>query len=448
MAPPAAGAEAWKEALLTDGGMGRPAGGPLTMAGVSLAAVAEEFGSPTFVYNLDVLRSRHAALLSAFASQGVPLRIRYAVKANGSRAILETLASLGAGADIVSGGEMAAARRAGIPAGRIVYSGVGKTEDELGEAVRADLGAIHVESLQEMDLLARVAAREGRDVAVGIRVNPGVTTETHPYISTGQAGIKFGIPADQVRAAAEQVAASPRLTLHTLGMHLGSQLLVPAPYGDGLACLLGLLDQLKAHHLAEDLQVIDLGGGIGMRFRDEIPLDPRELAAAVAPGVRKSGLAVQMEPGRSLVGPAGILLTRVLYRKHSGGKDFLVVDAGMNDLARPSLYQAYHHMIPVDPVSGPVGPTDVVGPVCETGDWLARDRGLPAVPVGALLVVLGAGAYAYSMGSNYNLRRRPAEVVVAGGRSALARSRETVDDLFRRELPDPLSLLSPDRGPS
>jgi len=191
--------------------------------------------------------------------------------------------------------------------------------------------------------------------------------------------------------------------------------------------------------------VLDLGGGLGMRFKDEIPLDPHELAAAVAPDVRRSGLAVQMEPGRYLVGPAGVLLTRVLYRKHSGGKDFLIVDAGMNDLARPSLYQAYHHMVPVLPSAGSATPTEVVGPVCETGDWLARDRGLPPMPVGAVLAVLGAGAYAYSMGSNYNLRRRPAEVVVAGGRSARARARETVDDLFRRELSDPLSL---DRGPS
>ncbi len=428
--------------------MTREPDGSLGMAGVSLADVAREFDTPTFVYNLEVLRSRHDILCQAFARQGVPLRVRYAVKANGSRAILETLASLGAGADIVSGGEMAAALRAGISADRIVYSGVGKTGSELEETVRTGLGAIHVESLEEIDLLARVAKREGRDVAVGIRVNPGVTTETHPYISTGQFGIKFGIPADQAGAAAEQIAASPRLTFHTLGMHLGSQLLVPTPYGDGLECLLDLLAQLRGRHLAGDLQVLDLGGGIGMRFRDESPLDPRDLAAAVAPGVRKSGLAVQMEPGRYLVGPAGVLLTRVLYRKHSGGKDFLVVDAGMNDLARPSLYQAYHHMVPVHPASGPVGPTEVVGPVCETGDWLARDRGLPALPAGALLAVLGAGAYAYSMGSNYNLRRRPAEVVVSEGRSALARARETVDDLFRREVPDPLSLLSSDRGPS
>ncbi len=426
--------------------MSRAPDGSLDMAGVSLATVAREFDTPTFVYNLEVLRSRYDLLRQAFAGQGLPLRVRYAVKANGSRAILETLAALGAGADIVSGGEMAAALRGGIPADRIVYSGVGKTENELAEAVRAGLGAIHVESPEEIDLLARVAAHEGRDVAVGIRVNPGVTTETHPYISTGQAGIKFGIPADQVEAAAEQIAASPRLAFHTLGMHLGSQLLVPAPYENGLACLLGLLDRLRVRHLAEDLRVLDLGGGIGMRFRDEVVLDPRDLAAAVATGVRESGLEAQMEPGRYLVGPAGVLLTRVLYRKHSGGKEFVIVDAGMNDLSRPSLYQAYHHMVPVGPVAGPVGPTDVVGPVCETGDWLARDRVLPAVPVGTVLAVLGAGAYAYSMGSNYNLRRRPPEVVVAGGRSALARARETVDDLFRRERPDPLSLLSSVRG--
>lgn len=425
--------------------MGRAPDGALTMAGVSLVTVAQEFGTPTFVYNLEVLRARYELLHSAFAGQGLPLRIRYAVKANGSRAILETVAALGGGADIVSGGEMAAALRAGVPADRVVYSGVGKTEAELAEAVRVGLGAIHVESVEEIDLLAEVADREGRDVAVGIRVNPGVTTDTHPYISTGQAGIKFGIPADQVVDAAQQIAAAPRLAFHTLGMHLGSQLLVPTPYVNGLACLLDLLDRLRARHLADDLQVLDLGGGLGMRFKDEIPLDPQALAAAVAPGIRKSGLAVQMEPGRYLMGPAGVLLTRVLYRKHSGGKDFLILDAGMNDLARPSLYQAYHHMVPVMPATGSATPTEVVGPVCETGDWLARDRSLSPLPVGALLAVLGAGAYAYSMGSNYNLRRRPAEVVVAGGRAARARARETVDDLFRRELSDPLSL---DRGSS
>ena len=403
--------------------------GALRLGGVPLAEIARKVGTPVYVYNAEAIRERYRTLDAALG--GLPHRICYAVKANSTLAILRILRDLGAGADIVSGGEMARALAAGFTADRIVFSGVGKSDAELREAVRARLGHLNVESVEELRRLATIAEAEGADVAVGIRVNPDVTTETHPYISTGKSGIKFGVPVDQVPSAGEFIAGHPRLRLTTLAMHLGSQLSDTDPFRQGIARLLELATRLRGE--AHSLEVIDIGGGLGIRYNHEQEMDPARFAAAVAPLLAPTGYTVYLEPGRFLVGSAGVLLTEVLYRKHSGGKEFVVVDAGMNDLVRPSHYQAYHEIVAVEAEDRPGLRADVVGPVCETGDFLALDREVPDVAAGDLLAILGAGAYGFVMASNYNSRPRPAEVVVDGERWWVARARETVEDLYRTE---------------
>jgi diaminopimelate decarboxylase len=313
---------------------------------------------------------------------------------------------------------------------------VGKTAEELRTAILAGLGHLNVESSEELDLLARIAEEERLPVSVGIRVNPDVTTDTHPYISTGKSGIKFGIPSDQVVAAAELIARHPRLELTTLAMHLGSQLVDTEPFREGIRRLLELIGRIRAAGIAT-IGVIDIGGGLGIRYAEEPSMDPGEFAAAVTPLLAPTGLTVYLEPGRYLVGSAGVLLTRVLYRKLSGGKRFVVVDAGMNDLVRPSHYQAYHEIVELETSGRAAQRVDVVGPVCETGDFLALDRLLPGLAAGDDLAVLGAGAYGFVMASNYNSRPRPAEVVVDGGRWWIARPRETVEELFESERASP-----------
>ena len=406
----------------------------LRLSGVSLAEIAEQVGTPVFVYNADAMRARFRSLDEALAP--VPHRICFAVKANSNLAVLRILRDLGAGADIVSSGELARALAAGFTADRIVFSGVGKTPDELRTAVRAGIGHLNVESREELDALGRIAESEGVQVRVGIRVNPGVTTDTHPYISTGKSGIKFGIPFDQVVPAAELVLRHPRLQLSTLAMHLGSQLVDTEPFRQGIERLLDLIERVKRVGVTS-LKVIDIGGGLGIRYAEEPSLDPGEFAGAVLPLLAPTGLTVYMEPGRFLVGSAGVLLTRVLYRKHSGGKEFVVVDAGMNDLVRPSHYQAYHEIVELEEHGRPAARADVVGPVCETGDFLALDRMLPGLVSGDGLAVLGAGAYGFVMASNYNSRPRPPEVIVEGGSWWVARDREKVEDLFKGERASP-----------
>ncbi len=423
------GAAGRVDALLADGGLTR-VGPSLHMGGVPLSEIAAAVGTPAYVYNLDVVRDRYRALARAMAP--VPHRICFAIKSNGNLAVLHALHQLGAGADIVSAGELARARAAGFPAERIVFSGVGKRPDELKAAVRAGVGHVNVESLAELERLAEIASEEARSVGIGIRVNPDVTADTHPYIATGQSGIKFGIPSDHVAAAARFVVAHPRLNLTTIAMHLGSQLREVAPYAQGLDRLLELVGELRGLG-ASGLTTIDLGGGLAIRYRDEAALEPEAYAAAILPKLRGTGLTVVLEPGRSLVGPAGVLLSQVLYRKHSGGKDFVVLDAGMTDLIRPSLYQAYHEVVELEAAGRPVERVDVVGPVCETGDFLALDRRQPALAQGERVALLGAGAYSFVMTSNYNARPRPPEVVVDQGRWWVSRPRETVEALFATE---------------
>ncbi len=422
------------EALLDDAGLTRESGA-LLMDGVRLSAVADAVGTPAYVYNAAAIRRRYRALDAALAA--VPHRICYAVKANGNLAVLRVLRDLGAGADIVSAGELARVRAAGFAPEQVVFSGVGKSADELRTAVRAGVGHINIESLAELELLGAIAAEERTSVSVAIRVNPDVTTETHPYISTGKSGIKFGVPTDQVATAARAIVAHPQLTLTALAMHLGSQLTDTAPFREGIARLLELVDAVRAAGVTT-LRALDIGGGLGIRYAAETPMDPATFAAAVVPPLAAAGLTVLLEPGRYLVGSAGVLLGRVLYRKHSGGKTFTIVDIGMNDLVRPSHYQAYHEIQELEAAGRANQRTDVVGPVCETGDFIALDRTLPELAQGERFAVLGAGAYGFVMASNYNARPRPAEVLVDGGRFAVARPREEPDALSHGEDPTPL----------
>jgi len=416
--------------LLTDAGLRRTPEGRLELEQVDLEEVARAVGTPAYVYDADAIRRRYAALDRAFAS--VPHRIHYAVKANGNLAILGLFQRLGAGADIVSIGEMARAFTAGFAPDLVVFSGVGKTRLELEAAAAAGLGSINVESIEELDQLGAIAESLGRTVRVGLRFNPDVTADTHPYISTGGSGIKFGVPSDQVAAAVAMLAERPKLQLVTVAIHIGSQILDVRTYQEGMTRLRALLDEVRGLGV-HTVTALDIGGGLGVRYAGEDVPSAEDLAEAIIPLVQGTGLALHLEPGRFLVGSAGLLLTRVAYRKQSGGKIFVVVDAGMTELVRPSRYDAYHHIVEVVQRPGALVRSDVVGPVCETGDFLALDRPLPPVQPGDLLVVLGAGAYGFVMGSTYNGRPRPPEVLVAGDRFRVVRRRETIEDLFLGE---------------
>jgi diaminopimelate decarboxylase len=426
-------------ALLADAGLTWD-GPSLALEGARLSQIAEHVGTPAYVYNLGVIRRRYRALDDALA--GIPHRICFAIKANGNLGVLRAFRDLGAGADIVSGGELSRALAAGFPAERVVFSGVGKSDAELTAAVDAGVGHVHLESAAELTALAAIVQRRGRPLNVGVRVNPDVTADTHPYIATGRGGIKFGVPLDQVLPLALEVGRHRLLTLDTLAMHIGSQLLDARPYIEGVQRLLELAGALRAAGVTT-LRSLDIGGGLGIRYRDEVPLSPVTLMDAVLPRIRESGLALVLEPGRYLVGSAGILLTQVLSRKHSGGKDLVIVDAGMNDLVRPSHYQAYHEIVELEARGGAAVPVDVVGPVCETGDFLALDRSLPPLERGDRLAVLGAGAYGFVMSSNYNSRPRAAEVIVDEGRWWVARARESIEDLYRGEHADSASTEAP-----
>ncbi len=398
-----------------------------------LDRIARAVGTPVYVYDAAVVRERYRVLSAALA--GIPHRIFYSVKANSSLAILGIIRALGGGADIVSVGELVRAKRAGFAAPDIVFSGVGKRPDELAAALDAAVALIHVESSAEFHTLAALATARSRTVPAGIRVNPDVTTHTHPFTQTGQKGMKFGVPLDEVEPLAEWAAREPGVTLVSIGMHIGSQILDAAHYRAGAARLADLVERLRARGITT-LTSVDVGGGLGVRYLDERPLDPEEFVAAVRPLAEATGLPLAVEPGRYLVGPAGMLLTRCLYRKCSGGRHFVIVDAGMSDFVRPSLYGAAHDVRVVDGAGGTDAgdePVDVVGPICETGDVLARGRTLPDAAPGALLAILGTGAYGFSMSSTYNSRPRPAEVLVDGGRWAVIRQREVLEDLMRGE---------------
>ncbi len=399
-----------------------------------LRAVAERVGTPAYVYSANLIRAQYHALHDAL--NDVPHRICYSVKANGNLGVLKVLKALGAGADIVSVGELRRARAAGFDAGAIVFSGVGKTTPELEEAIRAGVGFLNVESPAELDALVAVARRIKQRASLGIRVNPDVATETHPYTKTGEKTAKFGVPFDEVVSVAQRIAAEPLFTLRGLAMHLGSQITDVEPYHRGTVKLLELVTALRACGVTS-IEALDVGGGLGVRYHNEKAPSPKAFADAVAPPIRQAGLALICEPGRYLVASAGVLVTRVLYRKHAGGKEFVVVDAGMTDFVRPSHYNAHHEIVPLQDGGRAEETVNVVGPICESGDFLALDRKLPAVAAGDYLAVLGTGAYGFVMSSTYNQRPRPPEVLVDGDRYYVARQRETLDDLMRGEVLEP-----------
>jgi diaminopimelate decarboxylase len=398
--------------------------------GVELEALARAVGTPAYVYSATHIRDQHRRLETALS--GAPHRIHYSVKANSSLAILALLRDLGVGVDIVSGGELSRALRAGYSGRDVVFSGVGKTEQELREALEADVLLFNVESEAELHQLDRIARGMGRSAPVALRVNPEVTVETpHPYTRTGERGMKFGIPYDEALGVARRALRMSGIVLRGVDMHIGSQVTALDPFEEGMGRLLELVAALRQLG-CRDLHYLDVGGGLAVTYENEVPTDPDAFAAAIVPQAVKSGLTLVVEPGRYLVGNAGVLLTRVLYRKRSGGRDYVITDAGMNDLLRPSHYHAYHHISAVRP-SGSSGTFDVVGPVCESGDFFALDRTMDAVAEGDLLIVHSAGAYGFVMASNYNSRPRPPEVLVEGDRFAIIRDRETSEDLVRHE---------------
>jgi len=418
------------------GGVGT---GVLAVDPALLEAIAKRAGTPVYVYSANLIRAQYHALDDAL--QGIAHRICYSVKANGSLAVLRVLRQAGAGADIVSLGELRRVRAAGFAPDTIVFSGVGKTAAEIEEAVAAGIGFLNIESTSELDVVSAVARRFGGKVRVGIRVNPDVATDTHPYTKTGEKTAKFGIPFDDVVNVARRIAADEHLELRGLAMHLGSQLTAVEPYHRGTVKLLELVAAVRASGVTT-LEALDVGGGLGVRYHDEQAPAPKAFAEAVVPAIRAAGLKLLCEPGRYLVANAGILLTRVLYGKHAGGKEFVIVDAGMTDFVRPSHYNAHHDIVPLKDGARHERTVNIVGPICESGDFLALDRRLPAVEPGELLAVLGTGAYGFVMSSTYNQRPRPPEVMVEGDRFFIARPRETLDDLVRGEVAEGKSWIS------
>lgn len=406
--------------------------GVLHAGGVPLDALAERFGTPLYVYDAETVRDRAAALKAAFA--GLPVTLCYAVKANPHLAILRILADAGFGADVVSGGEIRRALEAGIDPAAIVFAGVGKTDAEIRLALEVGIGQFNVESLGELRRIHELAAEAGRIAPVAVRVNPDVDAGTHDKISTGRRHDKFGLSFETARYALRLAEALPHLEPVGVHVHIGSQITRLSAFETAWRRTLAFVDEVREAGI--DLVRVDLGGGFAVRYRDEEPIDPREIAALLAELLAGRDLEVILEPGRALVAEAGVLVTRVVDRKEDGeDRRFVVVDAGMNVLLRPALYGAFHAIVPVrePPAGTPLSRFDVVGPICESADILGRDRELPPVSRGDLLAVLTAGAYGAVMASDYNARPRPAEVLVDGGRVALITPRIEPEERMRIE---------------
>jgi diaminopimelate decarboxylase len=403
--------------------------GELFAEQVPLSEIAAQFGTPCYVYSRATLERHYRAFDDAL--NGIDHRICYAVKANSNLAVLQILARLGSGFDIVSGGELARVLRAGGSADKVVFSGVGKHADEIEAALDAGIACFNVESEAELQRISSIAAAHGSRARIALRINPDVDARTHPYISTGLKENKFGVDIAEAERLYEMAVRLPGIDVHGIACHIGSQLCELSPFLDALQRTLALIERLERRGIR--LQHIDIGGGLGVRYRDETPPEPEQWAQALRPLLEGRGLTVCTEPGRAIAGNAGVLLTRVELLKHTSHKNFAIVDAAMNDLLRPSLYKAWHDIVPVRPRVGAETHTwDIVGPVCETGDWLGKDRALALVE-GDLLAIRTAGAYGFVMSSNYNTRPRAAEVLVDGEHSRLVRARETYEDLWRGE---------------
>jgi diaminopimelate decarboxylase len=406
--------------------------GELFAEDVALSQIAGKFGTPCFVYSRAALEQAYRNYDQAFGQR--PHLICYAMKANSNLAILNLLARLGSGFDIVSGGELARVIAAGGDPGKTVFSGVGKSRDDMRQALAAGVKCFNVESESELERLNRVAAEMQKKAPVSLRVNPDVDARTHPYISTGLKENKFGIAFGEAMRIYRKARTLGNLDIVGIDCHIGSQLTELAPFIDAFRKVLELVDRLAAEGI--ELHHLDLGGGLGIRYSDETPPAPDAYVKALLDCVGERRQEILLEPGRSLVGNAGLLLTRVEYLKHGEVRNFAIVDAAMNDLIRPSLYDAYHEVRPVGPSAAAAGRYDIVGPVCETGDFLARDREL-ALSEGDLLAVMSAGAYGMSMSSNYNSRVRAAEIMVDGDKVHLIRERERIEHLFATERPLP-----------
>lgn len=405
-----------------------PRNGELHIEDTPLSAVAERFGTPCYVYSRAAFTQQYLAYAQALGSH--PGMICYAIKANSNLAILNMLAKLGAGFDIVSGGELERVLLAGGNPSRIVFSGVGKTAEEMARALDVGIFCFNVESEAELELLADVAAQKGKVAHISLRVNPDVDANTHPYISTGLKENKFGIAIERAPAVYARAATLPSLAIKGLDCHIGSQLTQLTPFLDALDRLLILVDDLagKGIHISH----LDLGGGLGVTYRNETPPPVAEYMAAIKAKLGDRNMSLMFEPGRSISANAGVLLTKVMFLKPTEHKNFAVIDAAMNDNIRPSLYQAWQDICAVKPRDGATQKWDLVGPICETGDFLGKERDLNLAP-GDLLAVMSAGAYGFSMSSNYNTRGRVAEVVVDGDQMHLVRARETFEDMIRGE---------------
>lgn len=405
--------------------------GVLHAEDVPLPQLAAAYGTPLYVYARRALTDSWRQFAQPFAD--TPHQACYAVKANGTLALLQVLTQLGAGFDIVSGGELARVLRAGGDPGRVVFSGVGKRSDELEQALAAGVGCFNVESAAELERLNELAVTRGQRAPVALRVNPGVETRTHPHIATGHSGAKFGIELAQAESVAVRAAGLPGVRLEGLACHVGSQIIERQAILDAATRIAGLADRLRARGIG--LAHLDFGGGFPVRYRADEPLpDVAALLSELRTLAETRGLVMRIEPGRAVVAPAGVLLTRVEYLKRTAQRRFAVVDAGMTELIRPALYAAWHEILEVTPSGGTAELCDVVGPVCESADILGRDRRLAAQP-GDLLAIMNAGAYGASMASNYNARPRAAEVLVDGAEVHLIRRRETLDDLMVHEIP-------------
>lgn len=406
--------------------------GHLQCEGVRLGDIAAGTGTPVFIYSSGLISDRYRLLDDAFA--GYPHRLHYAIKANATLGIVRLMRTLGAAADANSGGELEVALRAGYAAPEVVFTGVGKTRDELGRAIDLRVAAINAESPGEMDRIASLAAARGVRANVAVRVNPDIEAGSHPHISTGHRATKFGMSIADAAELIREMAARPSLKVVGLHVHVGSQITRPEPLERAACAVADLARQLLAEGIP--LEHLDVGGGLGIAYEaGQAVVDVRDYAAAVLRAVRPTGLTLLLEPGRWIVGPAGVLVTQVVDTKAQGADGrFVVVDAGMTELLRPALYGAYHHIEPVDDTAGAAVRTDVVGPVCETSDTLGRDRQLPPVDVGDLLAIRDTGAYGSVMASNYNRRLAAAEVLVDGDAWRVIRRRQTIDDLLQWDI--------------
>jgi len=408
----------------------QPTDDGLVCEGVPVRTIAAQAGTPVYIYAAGAIREAYRAIDAAFGDY--PHAIHYALKANSTLAILRLLRELGSRADANSIGEIEVARRAGFEPAEIVFTGVGKREDELEVAIALGVGTINAESAGELDRIGALAAAQGREARVALRVNPDIDAGSHPHISTGLRINKFGVPLSAARQIYRSRRETPGLRFVGVHVHIGSQITTLAPLERAARTLATLALELADDGFA--LEHVDLGGGLGIRYGDQAVLDPADYAGAVLPELRRAGLPVVLEPGRAIVGPAGALVARIVdVKQYPDGRRFAVLDAGMTELMRPALYGAFHRIVPVTPRAGIEAPWDVVGPICETSDAFAQDRVLPPLEVGDLVAVLDTGAYGAVMGSNYNRRLLPAEVLVDGAEWHVIRRRQTLDDVLALE---------------